>query len=97
MKSDLNHFAIDTGSAKLQGESQFGSFFVQSSAMSGEGESNATSAPKDEFDALPLFVQRVTRPPRPPTAQAKKTADNGASSSTGSKESVIQVSAQPKM
>ena len=40
--------------------------------MSGEGE---TAAPKDEFDALPLFVQRVTR-------KDAKTAENEVSSSS---------------
>ena len=39
---------------------------------------------RDEFDALPLFVQRVTRKP-PPTAQATNEAS---SSSKEGKESV---------
>ena len=72
----------------MQSESFVTSFFVQSIIMSGEGE----TAPKDEFDALPLFVQRVTKKP-PAAAQAAKTAENGASSSSSkeSKESVIRV------
>ena len=68
----------------MQSESFVTSFFVQSIIMSGEGE----TAPKDEFDALPLFVQRVTKKP-PAAAQAAKTAENGASKD--SKESVIRV------
>ena len=72
----------------MQSESFVTSFFVQSIIMSGEGE----TAPNDEFDALPLFVQRVTKKP-PAAAQAAKTAENGASSSSSkeSKESVIRV------
>ena len=52
--------------------------------MSGEEETAQNAASKDEFDALPLFVHRVTR--KPPSGQATKTAET--LSSKESKESV---------